>query len=175
MVGRPRKSGKRKPCGRLAQVYVNPKAQVASQPHRVVVPVKFRDWPEAGSFFGRLMIAGTITPAQYEAGKRYNEDYSAYQRAMQSPSPDPKAMSYEPRIAGKSDGMPDDAARRARRVWTDAFNAVEEVGMQQAVMHHAVHDKPIATERQGLQLRCALDRLIPHYGIDSDLRMTHRA
>ena len=52
MVGRPRKSGRRQPNGQLARGYVNPKAQVCAQPHRVVVMAKYRDRPEAESNFG---------------------------------------------------------------------------------------------------------------------------
>jgi hypothetical protein len=91
-VGRKRKQGKREPNGRAQRVYENPKAQVAQQPHRVLVMAEYREWPEAESRFGRLMLNKHITPAQYEAGVCYRLDVTAYRNViLGAPSPDPAA------------------------------------------------------------------------------------
>ncbi len=171
MVGRPRKSGKREPNGRLQRAYVNPRAQVASQPHRNGIPERFREWAEAGTHFGRLMLTGHLTPAQFAAGEQYAERYKEFQKAINAPGHDPKAMDYNPRIAGKSDGIPDEAARRAQRRFTEAYNAIEMVPWQIAVMRHAVHDQPVATESDRKSLSCGLAKLVDFLGIDERLQI----
>jgi hypothetical protein len=175
MVGRPRKIGKRGKTGRLIQTYVNPRQQVAEQPHRREAPARMREWPEAETRFGRLMLWGHITPAQYEAGKRYAEDHASYRAAMAIPAPAPTAMSYEQSSRGVSAGMADKTAVRARKRFTGAFNAIESITAQIAVMHHAVHDEPIASFERLDNLRCGLDPLVDFYGIDKGLQISRTA
>ena len=157
------------------QTYVNPRAQVASQPHRKGAPKQFREFPEASTNLGRMMLNDLLTPAQHAAGERYAELYNAFLRAIHCSSPDPTAMDYEPRIAGKGAGIPDAAAQRARREYTDAFNAIENVRWQIVVMHHAVHDKPLSDFEDRKSLTCGLDRLVRHFGIDKHLQITTNA
>jgi len=175
MVGRPRKIGPRGKSGRLLQTYVNPRAQVASQPHRKGVLDYLRELPEASTNLGRMMLNHVLTPAQHAAGERYCELYKAFLRAIHCSSPDPSAMDYTPRIAGKGAGIPDSAARKATREYTDAFNAIQIVRWQIVVMHHAVHDQPIADFADREALACGLDRLVKHFGIDAGLQITTNA
>ena len=172
MVGRPRKIGvKREKNGRAQRAYVNPRAQVASQPHRRGVHLSFREREEAGSRFGRMMLNGTITPAQYQAGVEYARLANEHRRAIFAPAAEPPAMRYEAGSRSHAGGMPDQAAQNAVRRFTAAFNAIGMIGWQCAVMNFAVHDAPVADERDRKMLTCGLDKLVEHLGIDSRLQI----
>lgn len=92
MVGRPRKQGKRQPNGQPARVYTNPRKQVANQPHRCDMPKRFRESQEAGTRFGRMLLTGRITRAQYTAGSEYARLVDDYRRAVFAPAPNPAAI-----------------------------------------------------------------------------------
>src|SRR5690242_9592721 len=113
-MGRPRKKGKREPNGRPQRAYLNPKAQVANQPHRMAAPEKYREWPEAATEFGRLMLSGKITPAQYEAGSRYSMLAGLYRLYYGIPSPNPRALDLL-RSLGGYDGMAADMPKALKR------------------------------------------------------------
>jgi hypothetical protein len=173
MVGRPRKIGKRERNGRIQRTYENPKAQVASQPHRVVVPVRFRELPEAGSEFGRLMLNGWITPAQHEAGKQYAELAARYRSAIQAPSPNPSGIQLGAAGFGKSAGMRDDTARSIKRAYDSAFESCGPVRLQKLIAHHVIHDRRIGDFADRDLLKTGLDKLVVHFGIDPRLQISH--
>lgn len=173
MVGRPRKIGRRQPNGQLARAYVNPKAQVAAQPHRVVVAMsKYREWPEAETEFGRLMLNGWVTPAQFEAGKQYAELAVRYRVAIMGPSPNPSGIDLERLGGGKSVGMVDDTARAIKRAYDSAFESCGPVRLQRLIAHHVIHDRPIYDFDDRDLLKDALDKLVAHFGIDPDLQIS---
>lgn len=172
MVGRPRKSGKCQPNGQLARAYVNPKAQVASQPHRVVVPIRFREMPEAETNFGRAMLNGWITPAQFEAGMDYARLKSDYWRSINAPKPDASGIDLERVGCGKSDGMPDSTARSIKRAYDSAFESCGPVKLQKLIAHHVIHDKPFPSWGERDLLKSGLDKLVKHFGIDPKLQIS---
>ncbi len=176
MVGRPRKIGKRERNGRGARVYENPKAFVAKQPHRRDLPAGWRDRPEAGSEFGRTMIRKQITPAQYEAGCRYAAIVDSYRALIGAPAASPPGIEMD--RVGPSQGreMPIHIARRIRRSYDEAFEAMAGDGQkaQRAVAHHAVNDRPISDFESLGYLRRGLSTLVEHFGIDRNLQIVFR-
>ncbi len=177
MVGRPRKIGKRKPSGRLAQTYVNPKAQVAAQPHRRSVPVKFRELSEAESEFGRLMLRGGITPAQKEAGEAYARLAAALRAVYDAASPNPRAINLT--NSGGSNGreLTSEYAEQIKLKHRRAFEACGEAGNKapRAVKEHVILDKPVADFESLKVLKSGLDKLVVFFGIDKALQISCRA
>lgn len=171
MVGRPRKKGKREANGRVQRVYVNPKAQVAAQPHRIAVPKKLRETPEAESEFGRMMLNGTITRAQYEAGRRYAELAARYRAVKGYPPIHPIAMDLLQSGGGISGEAPANVVRAAVQAYDAAFCACAPHKVQRAMAHHAVFERKVDDfETLGL-LRIGLDKLIAHFHIDPKLTL----
>jgi hypothetical protein len=178
-AGRKRKIGvQREKNGQVQRVYVNPRQQVAEQPHRVVVPVQFREFQEAESEFGRLMLLKKITPAQHEAGKAYAGLVSQYRRVFDIPAPDPQAMDIS-RVRGSNrQEMPIHVARAIREKYDRAYIAIGNARggqkAQKAVAHHAVHDRKIDSS-DGLKLLIGgLNELVLHFGIDRNLQISSR-
>lgn len=176
MVGRPRKIGRREPNGRLARTYVNPKRQVAEQPHRLAVASEYREWPEAESEFGRLMLKRQITPAQYEAGKAYAELAAQYRAALQAPPIHPIGLDLSRVGKGSSGGMPDDTARTIKRRYDGAFEACGKAGnkAQRAVKDHAVFEKRVPDDDMLKLLIRGLNELVAFFHIDERLQISHR-
>lgn len=173
MVGRPRKIGKRERNGRVQRTYENPRAQIAAQPHRMVVPARFREMHEAESEFGRLMLNGWITPAQFEAGKEYARLAARYRAAILAPNPNPSAIDLGAAGFGKGAGMADDAARAIKRAYDAAFESCGPVRLQRAIAHYVIHDRKIADFDTRRLLKLGLDKLVIHFGIDPGLQISH--
>lgn len=176
MVGRPRKIGKRKPCGRLAQTYVNPKAQVADQPHRRGVVVQLREREEAESEFGRLMLRGGITPAHHEAGIAFIRLCEALRAVYDAASPSPQAMDLNRRAGFPGPGMTSEEANGIKDRYAKAFERAGEAGCkaQRTLAPHVIRDEPV-TDLQTLEwLKAALDRLVRFFGIDPKLKLSNR-
>jgi hypothetical protein len=169
MVGRTRKIGRRQPNGQLARAYINPKQQVAQQPHRLAVVIsKYREWPEAESEFGRLMLNGLVTPAQYEAGKQYAELAARYRSALLCPPLTPSGIDLERVGCGKGGGMADGTARSVKRAYDAAFESCGPHKYQRAIAHHVIQDRHAEIEARKL-LKAGLDKLVDHFGIDPKL------
>lgn len=177
MVGRPRKSGRRQPNGQLARGYVNPKAQVCAQPHRVVVMAKYRDRPEAESNFGRTMLRQVITPAQYAAGMAFAELAAAFCAVYDIPSPHPHAMDLTRVGVSQGREIRPDIADRIKVRYRRAFEACCEAGdkAQRAVKDAAVIDRPVSDFGALDLLRAGLDKLVHHFGIDPALPLDRRS
>ena len=173
MVGRPRKRGRRQPNGQLARAYVNPKAQVAAQPHRLGVPRHYREHPEAESEFGRLMLRGKITPAQFEAGRRYAELAARYRAVKGYPPIHPVAMNLL-RHGGVGGEAPDHVIAAAVRAYDDAFCACEPHKVQRAVAHHAVFERKVEDLTSLRLLLIGLDKLVDHFHIDPELTLDRK-
>lgn len=172
-MGRPRKKGRREPNGRVVRVYVNPKAQVAQQPHRKHVPLRYREWPEAESVFGRLMLNARITPAQYEAGCRYAMLAGLYRLRYGIPSPNPRALDLL-QSSGGYEGMAPDMPERLKRDYDEAFEACAAAGnrAQRAVNAHAVFDRELDTPEALTLLILGLDKLVVHFGLDARMQIS---
>lgn len=169
----------REASGKVQRVYVNHRAQVAAQPHRSAVAEVFRMFPEAGDHFGRLMLNRHISPAQHEAGRRYALDATAYRaQILGAPSPDPQGCDPLRTGGGSGAETPAEIARMIRNSFNGAFEAVSCAGNRaaRAVKDYAVFGKRLdVADAYSLKLLIiGLDKLIPHYGIDTNLQMTHR-
>jgi hypothetical protein len=176
MVGRPRKIGKRERNGRIARTYENPKAQVAAQPHRQSVPKQFREWPEAESEFGRLLLRGGVTRSQYDAGIRFAELSVALCAVYDVPSPYPHAMDLTRVRGAMGPGMPSEQARKIKDAYMAAFDASMEAGRvaHRAVKDHVVLDKPVGDLDSLTALSRGLSRLVDHFGLDARLQIRFR-
>lgn len=176
MVGRPRKTGKRERNGRVARTYVNPKAQVAAQPHRRGVAREYREYPEAESNFGRMMLRGNITPAQYEAGMRYAGLVAAFCAVYDAPSPYPHSIDLMRVGVSRGDEIPPHIAQAIKDRYNAAFEACESAGRkaQRAVKEYAVRDQLVDGFDVLDLLKMGLDALVNHFGIDPALQISQR-
>lgn len=171
-MGRPRKKGRRYPNGQPVRTYVNPKAQVAAQPHRREVKRKYREWPEAESEFGRLMLTGRISPAQHEAGARYAVLVGLYRLYYGIPSPNPRALDLM-QASGGYDGLAPAMPDMLRRDYDDAFVACSAAGnrARRAVNAHAVFDRRVSDLEELVLLKYGLDALVKHFRLDTGLKI----
>lgn len=175
IVGRKRGNRARGSTGRLKQAYENPKAQVLGQPHRLEAKKEHRDRPEAESEFGRLMCNGLITPAQHEAGHRYRQIAMAYRAVvLGAQAATPQSLSL---LGGKGGGAEPsrETINSIRKQYNAAFEFLGDAGRraQIAVKEHAVFEKKVTTNYERDTLKCGLDKLIVHFGIDADLQITY--
>ena len=176
MVGRTRKIGKRERNGRIARTYENPKAQVANQPHRRGVVVKFREREESGTEFGRLMLRGGITPAHYEAGIAFTELCEAIRAVYDAASPNPQAMDLT-RVRGfPGHGMTSAEGQAIKDRYMKAFDKAGEAGCkaQRTLAPHVIRDEPVMDFETLDRLKAALDRLVRFFGIDPKLKLSRR-
>lgn len=176
MAGRPRKAGRREANGRIARLYVNPRAQVASQPHRRGVAKEFRGREEAGTNFGRLMLVGSITPAQYEAGRLYALLVDQFRIIKGYPPFHPRAIDLLG-PAGRSLWEPSpDQVRIVTARYNAAFEACGDAGIkaQRAVKDHAVLDKRVGDFATIDLLKSGLTKLVAHFGLDERMEISNR-
>lgn len=171
MVGRPRKKGRRQPNGQLARTYVNPKAQVAAQPHRASVPVRYRETPEAESMFGRLALRGAITPAQYEAGKRYALLAARWRAVKGYPPIHPIAMDLLRSGGGVSPDAPPHVVAAVTRDYDTAFCACNPHKVQRAVTHYAVFERQVDSFEALNLLLIGLNKLVEHFHINPEMSL----
>lgn len=179
LVGRPRKLCKRYPNGQPVRAYVNPKKQVAMQPHRSEVMKKYREFPEAESAFGRLMLNGHITPAQHAAGASYAKLARQYARIINSRSPHPSGIDMDRVTGGGHDGeMPDHVAKAIGEKYNRTYESlVDRAGdkSQRIVKDAVVLDKTPETADGLARLKCGLDVLITLFAIDKGLQITNHS
>lgn len=176
MVGRPRKRGRREPNGRVARTYTNPRAQVADQPHRRGVIAEMREREEAGSEFGRMMLRGAITPAQYEAGRLYALLVDQFRIVKGYPPFHPRGID----LLGPGGRSVREPSQEIVQAVTDrynaAFEACSEAGnrAQRAVKDHAVLDRRVADFETRDLLKSGLDKLIAHFRLDENMEISNR-
>lgn len=171
-AGRKRRIGvKREKNGRAQRVYVDPKQQVSEQPHRVVVPVEFRKFPEAESEFGRLMLLKRITPAQCEAGRAYAALASQYLAAKGYPPVTPQAMNLGGIRGGIGAETPAHVVKAISVRYNKAFESIGGQRAQRAVAYYAVRDMKIEKDGELELLCCGLNDLVKHFGIDPKLQI----
>lgn len=165
---------RREPNGRRQRAYVNPKKQVASQPHRMTAPKQFREDERAETVFGRIMLNGHISPAQYEAGLAWAVQVNRFRKLMNSPSPNPKAIDLTGTAGGSDHDLPFHVIDAIKRAYNAAFEALASAGNrpQRTVNSIAVYDRYY--EHGGIdQLKLGLNKLVDHFGIDENLQISH--
>lgn len=110
--GRPRKLGKRKPCGRLSdseQKRVDVRAVVFEQPHRRWLKDAHRRDQRAESEIGRLHLAGKISEAKYWAADRWRSIVMQFHIVLATPMPTGTALG---RVVSAGVDDDDDAWKR---------------------------------------------------------------
>jgi hypothetical protein len=172
MVGRPRKTGRRQPNGQLARVYVNPRDQVAMQPHRILVPVKLRETPEAESEFGRLLCLSHITRAQYEAGKMYVELVEQWRCVKGFPPMTAQAIDLSSVRGGQGREVPRHVVQAVERRYAAAFESICGQLAQKAVADYAVREQKIDLFDGLKYLKLGLSDLVKHFAIDPSLQIS---
>ena len=174
MVGRKRKSGRRKPSGRLVQERrENPRDVVAAQPHRRRLPKNLRTDERAESELGRLYLAGLGNPDagidedRYNAGTRFAAAVARYRETIETPRANPGAGSGRSFACGAvADGHCDPATcacLKRRIAYTDAYDALAAGGQRttREVSRVAVHGDSVTDLAL---LRAGLGLLARHFG-----------
>lgn len=178
--GRPKKPGKRFPCGKLVTEREVVEARVIAfkQPHRQSVPERLRADQRAESPFGRMMLSGglgNIDPnvgeavgvQRYDAGVKYAGAVRRYRSHVLGgvPNSDPQSIGGFMQPSARGAGKEQDAAE-VKKAFDDAFAAVMEAGQRAAVV---VKDMVVfgkeCPDGQEKHLIWGLDKLISHYGL----------
>lgn len=167
-VGRKRKSGRRKPCGRLAEVGENVVQIAQAHPDRQGLPESLRSHQNAGTPLGRLNLKGHITDEQLEAGRKYARDVRLFQAVYSGPKP--FASAIDPGAAGgQIVPIPLQVEEIKRRIdaYDDAFTALWSAGQRaaRAVSRLAVYDEWLPMPDALEQLQLGLHALVNHYGL----------
>ena len=131
--GRKRKAGKRYPCGKRTRAETEKDimgtAIEARQLHHGVTAKQARD-ERLGTAFGRLAWHGTISTAQYEAGREFGELYRRHHMMMGLPLPSPRSIAgllVSGGVSGGSSGEPDALViERLRRRFDAATDALDQ-------------------------------------------------
>jgi hypothetical protein len=183
-VGRPPRAGvQRDESGRIVRADCKP-AETEEQIQSTVLAYRLRAGiPEqelrsqkAESPFGRLEIAGSITPIQYEAGRRFARTLERHRRVVDdSPSPFPSPVSLEAGSQGKSSRPePDESSINAiKRDYADMMSVLLDLehsalyrGTSQLLRSVILFEVEIVRdERQIGNLRAGLNVLCRHFGI----------
>ncbi len=177
--GRKRKPGKRYPCGKRTRSEtekdIMETAIEARQRHYGVTANQARD-EMLGTALGRLTLQGTITTAQYEAGREFAELYRRHHLVVGLPLPSPQSIAgllVSGGIFGGSSGEPDAAVveglRRRFDAATDALDQCDRdhpfcPGRRPALLIYRVicvdEDTTLWLEEDLGNLRVALNALV---------------
>lgn len=141
-AGRPRKPGKRKPCGRRSDSVVNaeakrndPRSVVFEQPHRRWLADAQRRDQQAESEIGRLHLSGRISEAQYWAADRFRSIVAQFRLVMATPMQTCTALGHV--VANPVD---EDAWRRGESGTAERPESDEEMSERVLRQHSAVLD-----------------------------------
>lgn len=173
-AGRKRKIGvKREANGQVQRVYVNPRQQAALQPHRIQVPKEHRESEEAESEIGRLLCMRQITRAQFEASRQYLELVCQFRAVKGYPPLHAQAIDLS-KVRGLGRETPPHVVSAIIARYERAFESICGQRAQKAVADCVVREERIS-QFDGLKfLRCGLDNLVNHFGLDPSLQITHR-
>ena len=130
--GRKRKSGKRYPCGKRTRTEtekdIMETAIEARQRHHGVTAKQAKE--RLGTALGRLAWHGTISAAQYEAGREFGELYRRHHMVMGLPLPSPRSVAgllVSGGVFGGSSSEPDSVVvERLRRRFDAATDALDQ-------------------------------------------------
>lgn len=173
-AGRKRKITLREPSGKVQRVYINPRQQVAQQPHRIQVPKEHRESEEAESELGRLLCRKQITRAQFEAGKLYLTLVSQYRAVKGFPPLHPQAIDLSSVRGALGRETPSHIVSAIVNRYERAYESICGQRAQKAVADCVVREERIS-EFDGLKyLTCGLNNLVNHFGLDPSLQITHR-
>ncbi|MCX7319239.1 MAG: hypothetical protein NT113_07000 [Hyphomicrobiales bacterium] len=173
-AGRKRKIGvAREKNGQVQRVYINPRQQVSEQPHRIQVPKEYRESQEAESEIGRLLCLKQVTRAQFEAGRQYLDLACQFRAVKGYPPLHIQAMDLS-KVKGLGTETPQHIISSIITRYDRAFESICGQRAQKAVADCVVREERIS-QFDGLKyLRCGLDNLVSHFGIDPAMQITNR-
>jgi hypothetical protein len=187
--GRNRKSGPREKNGRPQREKIDVDAIAASMPHRAWIPprkdkngkmVDQRRDHKAENPFGRLLLVGSITEVEYEAGQKFRRDYLRYRTAIDSPRGEAPSLTGRLSASDYSEGdapipirvqkpMSDDEFRTRLSAYDAAYRAAKTDDRGMPSVHALRVMNSVVVHERELQpgdrefLKAALGRLIKHY------------
>ena len=134
--------------------------------------------PLWGTEIGRLYLTGKITAAAFAAGTRWAEQAVQYSQALCSPSPDPRAVSFDRSGGDSLDPDSYDGRREARRheravaSFIDAHVALKSIGgaSEAAVRHVCERDQMLSGHENLMALIRGLAALAGYWGLSEDRR-----
>jgi hypothetical protein len=164
--GRPKKPGKRYPCGKLVTDQEVGEARIIAfrQPHRQAAPESLRHDERATWPFGILNLTGKVSDVQYQAGVNYGGDVRRYRAHYLADVPDPSPKSIAGYMQPSSGGGGNVDIADIKAKYNGAVEAVMGAGQRaaKAVARMAVFGEqcPIDLEKH---LILGLDKLVIHY------------
>lgn len=104
----------REPNGRIQRgaIELTPSSEVRRLRDAALNGLRDQAW---GTELGRLYLVGKVTATMYAAGRRWAELASKYSQALCSPSPDPKAVSFDRSGGSQVDPDSHEGRKEARR------------------------------------------------------------
>jgi hypothetical protein len=183
--GRKRKSGKRHPSGRLAEVRPDLQTRTSRQPHRRKVPDGDRLDQRAESALGRLNLRKDregnplITNEQRVAGDLYARAVGAYRSVIEAPSGTAGSgrgsSCVEYWKAGACREDPDNCScLRAKARYDRAYEAVLDAGQRAAKTVARVAVQGEEPQREDLvYLVLGLNVLARHFGLTAARKREH--
>lgn len=170
--GRPRKTGKRYPGGKLKPIEVRAKTSYWQKQLEVLREGELD--PYLGTPIGILLRRDVITHWAMDAAVRFAKERAAADAALGLPPRSARAQDMGA-IRGTSDGVdsPQEVERKKRAV--DAYVAAEmAVGLNSpalaALQWIVIYDKREDSYEQLLALFTGLDKLMKHYRISGTVR-----
>jgi hypothetical protein len=175
-TGRKRKSGRRKPCGRLAQTGENVLLIAQLHPERQGLPESMRSHQNAGTPLGRLNLKGHITDEELEAGRKYARDVRLFMGVYAGPNP--FASGIDPGAAGgQVIPIPLQVEEIKRRIdaYDAAFAALFAVGQKAArtVARLAIYEEWLPMDGTLEHLQRGLHALVNHYGLTATAKSSN--
>lgn len=168
MVGRKRKQGKRERNGRIQrEKSEDPKIVAFTQPHRQSVPAEKRHDQRAENPFGRLNLINAVPDVEYDAGIKFRDDVLRYRVTIDSPNPNPGAISLDRIAYGGRFPLSEDEAIRRRNAYMRAFEAITGYGPRLVIKTVVIFEKELQPGDLP-DLRLGLQGLVKHYGLTRD-------
>lgn len=178
-MGRNRKPGRRKPCGRLVQDTLENRGGVVAVRRLLDHLLVVADDPAIATVFGRMYINREISAAAYNAACKFAVLRAKADHALGIPARNPKALAFG-EAGGLSLAHEDaeytasivaafDAAEIAIGLGTLALSAVEDV---------VIYDQQLVGYAQKLALKAGLGKLVVHWqlsAIDNAPQISARA
>jgi hypothetical protein len=167
--GRPRKSGRRKPCGRLAadKERIAVAETAAKMPHRQGMGDAAAD-QRAGHELGRLVLRRWISPEQCRAGEKFGDIYREYRVVLDGPRNPVSDLLGGRRGPFECEPCPggDCTCAKRQRAYLEACDAIRVFrrGVFEVTFQTCVEDRTCVTDNLGF-LKSGLDALAIHFGI----------
>lgn len=148
------------------------RALVGQQPHRAWLPADMRLAEKAATPLGALNLIGVITDRQYEAGQRYIVVVAEF-LAMAGGPKDNFSAGKGYRCLGETGCNPCECQRREIE-YAAAESRLKDAGRSSyVIVRHVVVDGQECPPFQRQALKCGLDGLVRHFGLDSQSKKMH--